>query len=429
MDQSAFDRIARTLAGAATRREGLQAAIAAIGAIAGSAAATAARRDTRNTRNTRDRRDRRDPAAEGPCKSTKRPDNICAKDSECCTGICNTKTGKKNKDRQGRCRCIRRGGPCSATRNCCSRAGQQMTCTQGRCGEVEPGPGPNPEPTCSPDVCASGCAHTTVQGAIDAAAAGDTIIIGPGTWDEDLLVSKDIVLTCCPNEVATLRNKTANRRTIVMDETADPLPALTIRHPIITKSDAAGQDGGGIAGKGYLTLEGTTIIENCRCTANSCSGGGVHIGDGNSPDPSTFLMTGSAIVRNCEANEGGGVFMDQYLPSATFNGDAKVQDNTAIGDGGGVYVYYDVPATFDGNFQITGNSAGSSGTDEGGGLFFYGYGSNTSLTIGAGVTITSNSAGVGGGVYGDGSDGSITVAAGATISGNTPDQCAGTVSC
>jgi hypothetical protein len=43
-------------------------------------------------------------------------------------------------------------------------------------------------------VCASGCRFTTVQGAIDAAKAGDTIVICPGAYVENLTITRDVRL-------------------------------------------------------------------------------------------------------------------------------------------------------------------------------------------------------------------------------------------
>jgi hypothetical protein len=145
MDTSSFDRITRLLGAGATRRAGLGLAAAA---LLGSTAAAA-------------------PKPAGPCKGTKRPDNICSKNGDCCTGICNTKAGKKNRDGKGRCRCINRGGACTASKNCCSRRGQQMTCNSGICGN------PEPDPICVPllgpcdagaDTCCAGTCAPYLNG-------------------------------------------------------------------------------------------------------------------------------------------------------------------------------------------------------------------------------------------------------------------------
>jgi hypothetical protein len=157
MDTSSFDRITRLLGAGATRRAGLGLAAAA---LLGSTAAAA-------------------PKPAGPCKGTKRPDNICSKNGDCCTGICNTKAGKKNKDGKGRCRCVNRGGACTASKNCCSRRGQQMTCNDGICGN------PEPEPICVPlqgvcvpqvDTCCGGeCSTQLVPASTQPLAPAQTV--------------------------------------------------------------------------------------------------------------------------------------------------------------------------------------------------------------------------------------------------------------
>ena len=43
-------------------------------------------------------------------------------------------------------------------------------------------------------VCASGCDYTGIQSAVDAAAAGDTIEVGPGTYAEAVSITKAITL-------------------------------------------------------------------------------------------------------------------------------------------------------------------------------------------------------------------------------------------
>ncbi|MFM9108022.1 MAG: hypothetical protein ACKOWF_15140 [Chloroflexota bacterium] len=177
MDRESFDRIARGLAGATSRRDGLRALIgglAGLGLGAGAAAGDvrhAGAAPKRGGNPGKDSGSKRPaakgrPAIEGPCGNGKRKDNICTSDGDCCTGICNLGLRNKNKDKRGRCRCMKRNKPCTSDINCCN----VLTCNQGRCSFSKPSPTP-PKPAgkvptgsgCSPvDTCASAQAECTI---------------------------------------------------------------------------------------------------------------------------------------------------------------------------------------------------------------------------------------------------------------------------
>ncbi|MGI9252650.1 MAG: hypothetical protein ACR2J8_02810, partial [Thermomicrobiales bacterium] len=204
MDAGTFDRLIRLLTGRLSRRAGLAAAAAA---IVTPAAATPDHRD-------HGKRHRHGPRPQGPCGDGSRKANICTRDTQCCTGFCDTSLGKKNVDRRGRCRCIRRGKPCTPKQTCCGKT----SCENGVCARTKP-------TTCQPDggacaadadccscltcasgvcaacvetVCASGCPYTSVNDAYANANAGDTIYIGQGTYPTSILIDKDITLATCP---------------------------------------------------------------------------------------------------------------------------------------------------------------------------------------------------------------------------------------
>ncbi len=164
MEQSSFDRIARLLgsSGATTRRSGLASAVcAAIGLAALSGADADAKPDKHagsgkhKAKGRNSGRDKGKPGVEGPCGDGSRQDNLCSKDKDCCTGIC--KTGMKNRDGSGRCRCVKKGKPCTEDRNCCGgRAcadgvcggGSQCVATGGACSSADP--------CCDGNICDSG---------------------------------------------------------------------------------------------------------------------------------------------------------------------------------------------------------------------------------------------------------------------------------
>lgn len=140
MDTSAFDRIARILGGAATRRAGLGAAAAA---LIGTTAPAAAR-----------------PGGQSQCGGRK--SSTCEKDGDCCSGRCNLQKGKTNKDGLGRCRCSRRNEECGSDRDCCSRKDQGLVCLGGVCSP--PCLGLNSPCTAQSTCCAGECVTPVAAG-------------------------------------------------------------------------------------------------------------------------------------------------------------------------------------------------------------------------------------------------------------------------
>jgi parallel beta-helix repeat protein len=51
------------------------------------------------------------------------------------------------------------------------------------------------------DVCPTGCAYTSIQAAINAATPGDTITVGAGTYNENVLVNKQVTLLGASHDV------------------------------------------------------------------------------------------------------------------------------------------------------------------------------------------------------------------------------------
>jgi hypothetical protein len=241
MDQTQFDRIARLLGKAISRRAGIGAVVAALTGSQIAADADGKRKGKGKGSGSGK------PGIEGPCGNGKRKANICTKNSQCCTGICEVKLGKKNRDGQGRCRCVRKGGDCTADKNCCGG----RSCVKGVCGDSPPSGIPNggactsgdvcrdPDATCTnycsrtpsgtyclkantgtcsagtdckshncaagacaSEVCTvcSTCTYTTLDGAIAGATSGDELVIAAGTWPVDMTntaTNKSLTLRAC----------------------------------------------------------------------------------------------------------------------------------------------------------------------------------------------------------------------------------------
>lgn len=137
-------------------------------------------------------------------------------------------------------------------------------------------------------------------------------------------------------------------------------------------------------------------------------------------------MDGGEVSNNTATGNGGGIYME--VGSISLSG-GKVTGNRAGGDGGGVCTYaYSTDRSvvnLSGNAEISDNYAGG----RGGGVYLYVYnylgnGNYCQLTMDSGKITGNTSVGEGGGVYADAADGNykfrstVNVKGGAQITGN-----------
>ena len=268
------------------------------------------------------------------------------------------------------------------------------------------------------DVNGAGCASATggvsdpycslVQ-AVAAASAGDTIHIAPGTYDESIVVDKDLSLIGTAGQSQTILRGLSGAPTVASDPQTAPM--LELRELTITH--AAGQSGEGVRFR-YL---GTLTMEDCTVRDNA--GTGVNV-EGQNDGPTLHMRrcliennqdTGievfyagatiedSTVRANFSPFRGGGlrgihdyklgiftVQLDQCViedNSAALDGgalhsgsmlfdlsDCVVRDNTAAGIGGAVSLsseYYVGGSVIAENCQFTGNQATSGGAFGSGG--------------------------------------------------------------
>lgn len=164
-------------------------------------------------------------------------------------------------------------------------------------------------------VCASGCDYTTIQAAVNAADPDDTINIMAGTYVENVIVDKNLILQGTEkNNVTVNGNGTGSVFTI------DTGAIVTIADMTITNGSA--NNGGGINNEGTLTLDNTIIINNNVVNR----GGGVYNNGG------VVAINNSTIANNSSLN-GGGLMND--------NGGVMTVNNSTINDnrranGGGI---------------------------------------------------------------------------------------------
>lgn len=172
--------------------------------------------------------------------------------------------------------------------------------------------------------------YATIQGAIDAASNGDTVLVAPGTYSENInFRGKAIVLASTAGPGAT-----------TIDGRLAPRPVVTF---------ASGEDSRSVV-TGFTLKNGYADFD-ARYT-----GGGVYV-DGSSP-----IIRGNVITENSAGSTGGGVGVRQGSPEIVNN---LIQRNTTAfsgSRGGGISVYStegDTPSIL-GN-QIVDNVGNSSG--------------------------------------------------------------------
>jgi hypothetical protein len=199
------------------------------------------------------------------------------------------------------------------------------------------------------DVCASGCAFSSVQAAIDAAARGATIAICPGTYHEDLSIVQDVRLVGAGDgqgSGATILQGTADGAVVTNGGGVVALEQVriiggmpgnsngsgiangrgTVTLTSCTVSGNTGEFGGGIRNSGTLRLIASEISGN---TAGL--GGGLGGGIYNLPGATvTFLDAASRVTRNAAdpniPNSGGGIFNNGG--TVTLGSSANVTGNT-----------------------------------------------------------------------------------------------------
>jgi hypothetical protein len=227
----------------------------------------------------------------------------CGTGRTCCGGFCtNTRTD------------VRNCGGCGQT---CSPGN---ACFAGRCFAA-----------C--DVCATGCAFSSVQAAIDAAPTGDTVTLCPGTYPGQVTIGKNITilgLGDTPSDVV-LSNPSATILGV------DAGVAVTVRNLTVTGVNGAVSPA--IRSFGGLTLREVRVVDNVCFNSSAISNrrsegfvGGVLtlvdclVGNNQSAGISTESETTLTLVRT--RVEGNSPFPGAGI--ANFSGAVFLTDNSVV---------------------------------------------------------------------------------------------------
>jgi putative cofactor-binding repeat protein len=261
-------------------------------------------------------------------------------------------------------------------------------------------------PPCLVTNSGGGGGYRTLQAAVDAASAGDTLKV-KGTCVGTTTISKNLTVDGQSNPAfgaPTLDG--GGSGPVVTARATVAFNNLTIRNGNTVAAPFPGDQGGGIFNDGTLTLTGVTV------TANSAwEGGGIFNWAGG-----TVTLIESAVSGNhADGGEAGGVLgkggggIFNWAGGTVTLIDSTVSGNTSAGGwGGGIYEDLEASVTLRGSSSISGNSA-----DAGGGIFIT-YAMVTCLD---GSSITGNLVGGGIGGYGETLVGCV---AGGNVSGNLP---------
>jgi len=251
----------------------------------------------------------------------------------------------------------------------------------------------------------TGKPYTTIQSAINVASTGDTVLVYPRTYVENIIFSgKAITVKSVNGAASTIIDGNASDSVVTFNNSegaGSALDGFTITNgyseegggiycdsssPVVTNCNITGNaayEGGGI----FCLWNSFPTITNCTISANTADfGGGIYCEDTSNP-----VITNCTISGN-SAESGGGICC--YYESSPNITNCTISGNTATGyGGGGIECNHSSPAIT--NCTITGNKATYVDGGHGGGICCY-YESSPNITN---CTISANTAYHGGGIY------------------------------
>jgi hypothetical protein len=232
----------------------------------------------------------------------------------------------------------------------CKKCGPCKRCKKGKCKPKAAGTSCGEGKQCfangqcvACDVCASGCPHTTLQGAVDAATPGATIQLCPGTYLTKTYINKSLtVVGAGPGEGETVLD--GQGLTGVIDILLSEGEELVLRRLMIT--GGVQEYGAGI----YYSKGGMVTLEDVHVTGNHSSdrGGGIR-------NAGVMTLTNSQVSGN-SSSLGGGIA--NQGGTLTLSDGSTVTDNTATGGAGsGGGIHNDVDDPDGGTVAVTGGSS------------------------------------------------------------------------
>ncbi len=222
-------------------------------------------------------------------------------------------------------------------------------------------------------VCASGGSYTTIQSAINAAAAGSSITICAGTFKERLTISKSLTLDGAGATTILDANKSGSAITLTGGAT------LTVKDMTIKNARTAGIS----CSSSTLSVSSVTFSSNKA----SSNGGGIYASS------CALTVSGSSFSSNSTSGKGGAIY---GTSSSGTIGSSSFTSNKSSSKGGAV-------ALIGGTVTVTGNTFTTNVGSSGGAVYLEADNDVTNNTF-SGNTVTYH----GGGIYSESGDGDYT---------------------
>ncbi|MEC8193552.1 MAG: MopE-related protein [Myxococcota bacterium] len=207
--------------------------------------------------------------------------------------------------------------------------------------------------------------HTSVQAAVDAASSGDTINIGPGTFNGAISVSAKTLYIQGSGIGATVLDGDGAATVLTIQGAGLNLTQLTVQ--------------GGTQGVNLSSVVGSLDTVEIRSNSGAATGGGIAIRSDSNVNLLTVYIEGNA------ATDGGGLHLDASSRAAITDG--WIVDNASSGLGGGIYAEGNLTLT---TTTIRENEAGV----HGGGAFVTGISPDITETDFWGNVAGSNGGGI-----------------------------------
>jgi hypothetical protein len=234
----------------------------------------------------------------------------------------------------------------------------------------------------------------TIQRAIDSSVAGDTVLVSPGTYVENITFRGKAITVASeqgPGVTIIDGNRAGSVVTFASGESRNAvLEGFTVRN------GANSFSGGGI----LIQNSAPSIIGNWIVGNGACSGAGIY------SYFSSPLIRGNTISRNyvyaCSGASGLGVYIGG--DSAAELIENVITENSGFANGGGVTLFAAGRVTLRSNVIARNVTSGFSPCTSGGGIWMVNYSQATIVNN----LVVGNAAGCGGGFYWGGSTGVTT---------------------